>query len=502
MSYNQIMSTEDMTVVSEYIPEERTRIEYQSENDLENAMIERLKNQGYEFLNINSPKEMIDNLRKCMEELNDYTFTDNEWESFFKNNICGKGGIKEKTKKIQTGECTQFLKRDNGISKNIMLIDKTNIHRNKLQVIHQYETNGGNYDNRYDVTILVNGLPLVHCELKRRGIAIREAFNQIERYQRDSFWADTGLYEYVQIFVISNGTHTRYYSNTTRFNVVGEHNGKRKTKKEGSSSFEYTSTWADAKNKSINDLMDFTKTFFAKRTILSILCKYCVFTDDESLLVMRPYQIVATERILNKILIANNNKLFGKVDAGGYIWHTTGSGKTLTSFKTSQLATKFDYVDKVLFVVDRQDLDYQTINEYERFKKGCANGNKSTRELTKQLEDDDAKIIITTIQKLTMFCKNNATHPIYNKQVVMIFDECHRSQFGEQHTLITERFKKYAIFGFTGTPIFAKNSNNEITSNSKDTPRLSQKNNQLLRTTEQVFGKLLHTYTIVDAIAD
>lgn len=502
MGYNQIISTSDMTVVSEYTPEERTRIEYQSEEDLENAMLTKLKDQGYERKNFNSSEEMIDNLRVCIEELNGYKFSDNEWKNFFEQNIVCNGGIQEKTRKIQTDEYIQVLTKDDGTHKNIKLIDKTNIHNNKLQVMHQYTTKG-NFENRYDVTILVNGLPLVHCELKRRGIPIKQAFNQIERYQRDSFWADNGLFEYVQIFIISNGTHTKYYSNTTRLNVVEEHNGKRKTKKEGSSSFEYTSYWADANNKTIEDLMDFTKTFLVKHTLLSILCKYCVFTTKEDLLVMRPYQIVATERILERIKMADSNKWFGTIDAGGYIWHTTGSGKTLTSFKTSQLASKLPYIDKVLFVVDRQDLDYQTMLEYEKFQKGCANGNKSTKELTKQLEDDTVKIIITTIQKLTCFCKQNTKHQVYDKKVVMIFDECHRSQFGEQHTLITNNFKNYALFGFTGTPIFAQNASKGLDiSKGNEAPRLSDKTKQSLKTTEQVFGKKLHTYTIVNAIAD
>lgn len=501
MGYNQIVSTDDMTVVSEYTLEERTRTEYQSEEELEEAMLDRLKNQGYEFLEISSSEEMVANLRKCMEELNNYQFTDSEWDNFFTYNICGKGGIQEKTRKIQTNEYIQELTKEDGTHKNIILIDKNNIHNNKLQVLHQYTTTG-NYENRYDVTILVNGLPLVHCELKRRGIPIKQAFNQIERYQRDSFWSDNGLYEYVQIFIISNGTHTKYYSNTTRLNVVDEHNGKRKTKKEGSNSFEFTSYWADANNKTIEDLMDFTKTFLVKHTILSILCKYCVFTTKEQLLVMRPYQIVATERILNQIKIADNHKLLGTIDAGGFIWHTTGSGKTLTSFKTSQLASNLDCIDKVLFVVDRQDLDYQTMLEYERFQKGCANGNKSTKELTKQLENKEVKIIITTIQKLTVFCKQNDKHDIYNSKVALIFDECHRSQFGEQHTLITNKFKNYAIFGFTGTPIFSQNAKGANIVKSKEAPRLSTKNKQALRTTEQVFGKRLHTYTVVNAIAD
>ena len=357
-----------------------------------------------------------------------------------------------------------------------------------MQVINQYVASG-NHDNRYDVTILVNGFPLVHVELKRRGVAIKEAFNQINRYQRDSFWSSCGLYEYVQIFVISNGTNTKYYSNSTRFNHIKDSTGGQAKKKEKTSnSFEFTSFWADGNNRIINDLVDFTKTFFAKHTILAILTKYCVFTSENMLLVMRPYQIVATERILNRIEIANNYKKYGSVAGGGYIWHTTGSGKTLTSFKTAQLASKLDYIDKVLFVVDRKDLDYQTMKEYDRFERGAANSNTSTAVLKRQLEKSGCKIIITTIQKLSIFIEKNKGHEIFNKKVVIIFDECHRSQFGDMHVAITKAFKKYYLFGFTGTPIFAANA--------------SASGKPILRTTEQAFGDKLHTYTIVDAIND
>ena len=404
-------------------------------------------------------------------------------------------GIVEKTRKIQDDHI-QILKRDDGTTKNIYLLDKKNIHNNRLQVINQYEEAGGKHKTRYDVTILVNGLPLVHVELKRRGVEIREAFNQINRYQCDSFWASSGLFEYVQIFVISNGTHTKYYSNTTRNAHIREQNAsERKRSKRTSNSFEFTSYWADANNKIIPDLMDFTRTFFAKHTLLNILIKYCVFTTEELLLVMRPYQIAATERILSRIVISTNYKKMGTTDAGGYIWHTTGSGKTLTSFKTAQLASALPYIDKVLFVVDRKDLDYQTMKEYDRFEKGAANGNTSTRILQRQLEDRDEKgnpheykIIVTTIQKLDRFIRQNKQHEIYKKHVVIIFDECHRSQFGDMHQAIIKSFKNYHIFGFTGTPIFAENA--------------SSCGNPMLRTTEQVFGERLHTYTIVDAIND
>lgn len=358
--YSILASTDECTVVSEYKPEGKRAKSYQSEVDLENAFIKQLVSQGYEYLEINSEEDLIQNLRKQLEKVNKYKFTDNEWEKFFKEKIANPNeGIVEKTRKIQK-DYIQVLERDDGSSKNIYLIHKDNIHDNYLQVINQYEETKGKRKSRYDVTILVNGLPLVHVELKRRGVDIREAFNQIRRYQRESFWASSGLYEYVQIFVISNGTYTKYYSNTTRDTHIRDMSGDRTTRKT-SNSFEFTSFWADAGNRIIPDLVDFTKTFFAKRTLLNILTKYCVFTVDEALLVMRPYQIAATERILQRIEIAYNYKKYGTIDAGGYIWHTTGSGKTLTSFKTAQLATGLDFIDKVLFVVDRKDLDYQTM---------------------------------------------------------------------------------------------------------------------------------------------
>jgi type I restriction enzyme R subunit len=485
--YSILASTDEYTVVSEYKPEGKRAKSYQSEADLENAFIKQLISQGYEYLEINSKEDLIQNLRKQLEKINKYKFTDNEWEKFFKEKIANPNeGIVEKTRKIQK-DYIQVLERDDGSSKNIYLIHKDNIHDNYLQVINQYEETKGKRKSRYDVTILVNGLPLVHVELKRRGVDIREAFNQIRRYQRESFWASSGLYEYVQIFVISNGTYTKYYSNTTRDTHIRDMSGDRTTRKT-SNSFEFTSFWADAGNRIIPDLVDFTKTFFAKHTLLNILTKYCVFTVDEALLVMRPYQIAATERILQRIEIAYNYKKYGTIDAGGYIWHTTGSGKTLTSFKTAQLATGLDFIDKVLFVVDRKDLDYQTMQEYDRFQKGAANSNKSTKVLQEQLEDSDSRIIVTTIQKLDRFIKKNKKHDIYSKHVVLIFDECHRSQFGEMHNRIIKHFKKYYIFGFTGTPIFAVNA--------------PSGGNPFLKTTEQAFGDRLHTYTIVDAIND
>ncbi|MCC8185739.1 type I restriction endonuclease subunit R [Cloacibacillus porcorum] len=487
--YNMIAESNESTVVAEFIPDSRAASGYQSEAQLERDFITLLEAQGYEYLTIHDEASLISNLRRQLETLNDYIFSDSEWNQFFSDCIASSNeGIVEKSQKIQTDH-VQLLHRDNGSTKNIYLLDKKNIHNNRLQVINQYEESEGTHDSRYDVTILVNGLPLVHVELKRRGVEIREAFNQIKRYQRDSFWAASGLFEYVQIFVISNGTHTKYYSNTTRNSHIKETGGgERRSGKKTSNSFEFTSYWADGNNRVITDLVDFTKTFFAKHTILNILTKYCVFTAENLLLVMRPYQIAATERILNRIEVSTNYKKMGSADAGGYIWHTTGSGKTLTSFKTAQLASKFSYIDKVLFVVDRKDLDYQTMKEYDRFEKGAANSNTSTRILQRQLEDPDARIIITTIQKLDVFIRKNKIHEVFKKHIVIIFDECHRSQFGDMHAAITKEFKNYHLFGFTGTPIFAANAG----SGGKPT----------LKTTPQVFGDKLHTYTIVDAIND
>lgn len=483
----------ESTVVAEYQAVKTKQTEYQSEADLEKAFIKQLQNQAYDYLPIHSEKDLIDNLRRQLEKLNDYHFTDKEWDTFFKQEIANPNfGIKEKTKIIQEDykKVLYYEKPvDNYLFRNILLIDKDNIHNNTLQVINQYKTDDGARANRYDATVLVNGLPLVHIELKRRGVDIKDAFNQINRYQNDSFWAGSGLYEFVQIFVISNGTYTKYYSNTTRQSHISENTGTSSKKgKKTSNSFEFTSWWADRKNKPIIDLIDFAKTFFAKHTLLNILTRYCVFTSDEMLMVMRPYQIVATESIINKINIASNYKQYGTVDGGGYIWHTTGSGKTLSSFKTAQLAQNMAIIDKVLFVVDRKDLDYQTMKEYDKFQKGAANSNTSTAVLKKQLENPNAHIIITTIQKLTCFIKQNKEHPVYNQHLVIIFDECHRSQFGEMHQTITKAFKKYHLFGFTGTPIFAENAHTGCKSD--------------LKTTAQLFGEQLHTYTIVDAIAD
>ena len=493
MSYfNIVAQSTENTVVTEYEPVKTRSGNYQSEADLEKEFIRLLTEQGYEYLKLHHENDLTENLRTQLEKLNDYHFTEEEWIRFFNDSIANQNeGIVEKTRKIQEDN-VQVLKRDDGSTKNITLIDKKNIHSNYIQVINQYvvsKAEGAKRDNRYDVTILVNGFPLIHVELKRRGVAIREAFNQIDRYQRDSFWAGNGLFEYAQIFVISNGTNTKYYSNSTRFNAVNDAKASAAQKKgKTSNSFEFTSYWADSKNRIIPDLIDFTKTFFAKHTILNIITKYCIFTSENMLLVMRPYQITATESILNRIAIANNYKKYGDIAGGGYIWHTTGSGKTLTSFKTAREASLLPFIDKVLFVVDRKDLDYQTMKEYDRFEKGAANSNTSTAILKKQLEDSNAHIIITTIQKLATFIKKNKEHEVYNKQVVIIFDECHRSQFGDMHAAIVKSFKKYYLFGFTGTPIFPAN--------------IGDLTKSKFFTTEQTFGDKLHTYTIVDAIND
>lgn len=494
--YNIIAESQEYTVVSEYDHVATPAENYQSEADLEKEFIRLLQEQGYDYLPIHKEADLISNLRAQLEKLNHYSFSDSEWERFFNECIANQNDdIVAKTQKIQD-DYIQVLKRDTGESQNIKLIDKGNIHNNSLQVINQYVEEGGNFDTRYDVSILVNGLPLVHIELKRRGVQLKEAFNQINRYQRDSFWAGCGLYEYVQIFVISNGTNTKYYSNTTRANHLKEQEpGGRNKSKKTSNSFEFSSFWADSNNKTITDLLDFTKTFFSKHTLLNILTKYCVFTSEKMLMVMRPYQIAATERIIQRINVANNYKFYGSIRGGGYIWHTTGSGKTLTSFKTAQLASKLPYIDKVLFVVDRKDLDYQTMKEYNRFEEGAADGNTSTAVLQRQLENKDKnggyhdyRIIVTTIQKLSIFVQKNKNHPVFQQRVVIIFDECHRSNFGEMHSAITKNFKKYNLFGFTGTPIFAQNAGTG--------------GDMRLKTTQQAFGDKLHTYTIVDAIND
>ncbi|SEA41647.1 type I restriction enzyme, R subunit [Arachidicoccus rhizosphaerae] len=503
--YKLISENTESTVVAEYRSEYKREVSYQSEAELEREFIQLLENQAYSAIKITTDKDLVNNLRVQLERLNNYGFKDSEWKSFFANTIANSNsGIKEKTKLIQE-DYIQSIECEDGQLRNIYLIDKKNIHNNQLQVINQYETHEGKRANRYDITILVNGLPLVHVELKKRGVNLKEAFNQIDRYNRESFWADSGLFEFIQIFVISNGTLSKYYSNTTRFTHVKERgniSGGRKSKT--SNSFEFTSWWADGNNKPILDLMDFGKTFFAKHSILNVLTRYCVFTSDELLLVMRPYQIVATERILSKIKVAHNYKLYGSIKAGGYVWHTTGSGKTLTSFKTAQLASRLDYIDKVMFVVDRKDLDYQTMKEYDKFEKGAANSNTSTAILKRQLDDPNAKIIITTIQKLSNLIKKQKNHGSYTKPIVFIFDECHRSQFGDMHEAITKTFKKYYLFGFTGTPIFAVNASSGGKAHLKTTAQAFGCNlhGDPKDCTDEIHQTAIHTYTIIDAIAD
>lgn len=440
---------------------------YQSEAELERELIANLVAQGYERENFKTSDELYANLKVQIERLNNVSFSNSEWERFLIEYLDAPNeGMVEKTRKIQEDYIYDFT-FDDGHLLNIKIIDKNNIHNNFLQVVNQV-IGGDRNQNRYDVTILVNGLPLVHIELKKRGVPLQEAFNQIHRYSKESFNLDHSLYKFVQIFVISNGTYTRYFANTTAKNK---------------NNYEFTCEWADAKNKVIRDLEDFTKTFFEKRVILEVLTKYCVFDASNTLLIMRPYQIAATERILWKIKSSYEGKKAGTAEAGGFIWHTTGSGKTLTSFKTARLATSLDFIDKVFFVVDRKDLDYQTMKEYKRFQEDSVNGSKDTKELKKSIEKDDNRIVVTTIQKLNEFVKKNPNHPIYDKHCVLIFDECHRSQFGDAQKNIRKSFKKYYQFGFTGTPIFPENSLKGDT-------------------TSGTFGAQLHCYVITDAIRD
>lgn len=440
---------------------------YQSESMLESKMIADLASQGYEKLSLRTPDELLANLKTQIERLNNVMFTQDEWQRFLVEYLDSPNDTMiEKTRKIQENHVYDFI-FDDGHLKNIKIIDKDNIHNNHLQVTNQI-VQTGTHSNRYDVTILVNGLPLVQIELKKRGVNLQEAFNQVHRYSKESFNYEHSLFKYVQIFVISNGTYTRYFANTTAQNK---------------NHYEFTCEWADAKNKTIHDLEDFTETFFDKRTILEVLTKYCVFSSDDVLLIMRPYQIAATERILWKIESSFQNKKSGKLEAGGFIWHTTGSGKTLTSFKTARLATSLSYIDKVFFVVDRKDLDYQTMKEYQKFQADSVNGSKDTKELKRSIEKQDNKIVVTTIQKLNEFIKRNPSHEIYNKHCVLIFDECHRSQFGEAQKNIKKTFKCYYQFGFTGTPIFPENALGTDT-------------------TAGTFGAQLHSYVITDAIRD
>ncbi|MEB2830656.1 type I restriction endonuclease subunit R [Campylobacter upsaliensis] len=475
------------TIAVEFTPSKRQNSSYQSEAQLEKELIATLQAQGYEYAKITDEKSLESNLRTKLEELNSTALSDTEWRRFFAQVLSrANASIVEKSVLIQE-DYIQPLERDNGSIINFKLIDKADIHKNSLQVINQYEATTPTRSHRYDVTILINGLPLVHIELKRRGVSLKEAFNQINRYGRESFFSGSGLFEFVQIFVISNGTQSKYYSNTTRDLHIKTKQGIKTTKT--SNTFEFTSYFSDEKNTIIDDLIDFAKTFFARHTLLQILCHYCVLDVDRKLLVLRPYQIAACEKILQQIAISYHNKFYEKASeqkSGGYIWHTTGSGKTLTSFKTAQLVSKIPEIAKVLFVVDRKDLDYQTMREYDRFQKGAATGSKSTKELQSRLNSTDKnhKIIITTIQKLSRFiAQAEKDHTIFNEHIVMIFDECHRSQFGQMQKDITKAFKKLYLFGFTGTPIFAANSLG-------------------FETTQRVFGACLHRYTIIHAIRD
>ena len=487
-SYSVLLEGPESTVCAVAPTVNRDSTAYQSEAELEEELIAQLVDQGYERVNITSEPEMVANLRCQIERLNGLAFTDSDWERFFGDVVANKAdGIVEKTRRIQRDPVIDFTLED-GTIRNVMLIDREHIYRNSLQVLNQYATDAGAHDNRYDVTILVNGLPLVHIELKRRGVDLRQAFNQIERYQRESFWSGLGLFEYVQLFIISNGTSTKYYSNTTRWQKVSREGRGRKS----SASYQFTSWWTDANNRRIADLVPFAATFLSKGTLLMILTHYCVFDVTDTLLVMRPYQIAACEGILNRILVSEYDpKKLGTLAAGGYVWHTTGSGKTLTSFKTAQLAARMDGVDKVVFVVDRKDLDYQTMKEYNKFQPGAVNGSRNTRALAANLEAPlgEKRICVTTINKLASYLKHPTARPeVFERHTVFIFDECHRSQFGKMHTAITKAFRNYHLFGFTGTPIFAENAGTG--------------SDPELRTTAQAFGDCLHTYTVVGAIAD
>ncbi|EPN4992278.1 type I restriction endonuclease subunit R [Vibrio vulnificus] len=468
-SYKSIAESNNFIVLDRYTKQWQVNDSYQSESDLERELIQDLTQQGYEYVpNLTTPDAMMANVRTQLQTLNKTTFTDAEWSRFQEQYLnTPSDNIIDKTRKVHSDYIYDFV-FDDGHIENIYLFDKKTIARNKVQVIKQFEQTGS-HANRYDVTILVNGLPLVQIELKKRGVAIREAFNQIHRYSKESFNAENSLYKFLQLFVISNGTDTRYFANTT---------------KRDKNSFDFTMNWAESNNKLIKDLKDFTATFFQKETLLEVILRYSVFDISNTLLVMRPYQIAATERILWKIKSAFNSKSWSNTKSGGYIWHTTGSGKTLTSFKAARLATDLDFIDKVFFVVDRKDLDYQTMKEYQRFSPDSVNGSDSTAGLKRNLDKDDNKIIVTTIQKLNNLIKSENDLPIYNKQVVFIFDECHRSQFGEAQKNLKKKFKKYYQFGFTGTPIFA--GYNAL--GAEDTA--------------YVFGEQLHTYVITDAIRD
>jgi type I restriction enzyme R subunit len=466
--YKTIAESKNFIVLDKYTKEWRINESYQSEDALERELIQDLQNQGYEFLpDLNTPEVLLANVRVQLQALNSVQFTDGEWLRFVETFLDKPSdSIVDKTRKIHDDYIHDFV-FDDGRIQNIYLLDKKNVARNKMQVIKQFEQTGS-HANRYDVTILVNGLPLVQVELKKRGVAIREAFNQVHRYSKESFNSEYSLFKYMQLFVISNGTDSRYFANTTQRNK---------------NSFDFTMNWAKADNTLIRDLKDFTATFFQKHTLLNVLLHYSVFDVSNTLLVMRPYQIAATERILWKINSAYQAKRWSDLESGGFIWHTTGSGKTLTSFKAARLATELDFIDKVFFVVDRKDLDYQTMKEYQRFSPDSVNGSDSTADLKRNLDKDDNKIVVTTIQKLNNLMKGEADLPIYGKQVVFIFDECHRSQFGEAQKNLKRKFKQFYQFGFTGTPIFPENALGA-------------------ETTASVFGRELHSYVITDAIRD
>lgn len=466
--YKTIAESKNFIVLDRYTKEWQINDSYQSEGDLEREFIVDLQNQGYEYLpNLNTPEALLTNVRIQLQSLNNLVFADGEWLRFAETWLDKPSdGIVEKTRKIHDDYIHDFV-FDDGRIQNIYLLDKKNIARNKVQVIKQFEQTGS-HANRYDVTILINGLPLVQVELKKRGVAIREAFNQVHRYSKESFNSEHSLFKYLQLFVISNGTDSRYFANTTARNK---------------NSFDFTMNWAKADNSLIKDLKDFTATFFQKHTLLNVLLHYSVFDISNTLLVMRPYQIAATERILWKVNSAYQTKNWSNTESGGFIWHTTGSGKTLTSFKAARLVTELDFIDKVFFVVDRKDLDYQTMKEYQRFSPDSVNGSDSTSGLKRNLDKDDNKIIVTTIQKLNNLMKSESELSIYNKQVVFIFDECHRSQFGEAQKNLKKKFKKFYQFGFTGTPIFPQNALGA-------------------ETTASVFGRELHSYVITDAIRD
>ena len=466
--YKTIAESKNFIVLDKYAPEWKVAEGYQSEGDLEREFIQDLQNQGYEYLpGLTTPQALLANVRVQLQTLNNVHFAEGEWLRLVETWLDKPSdGIVEKTRKIHDDYIHDFV-FDDGRIQNIYLLDKKNIARNKVQVIKQFEQTGS-HANRYDVTILINGLPLVQVELKKRGVAIREAFNQVHRYSKESFNSAHSLYKYLQLFVISNGTDSRYFANTTQRNK---------------NSFDFTMNWAKADNTLIKDLKDFTATFFQRHTLLNVLLHYSVFDVSNTLLVMRPYQIAATERILWKINSAYQAKRWSDLESGGFIWHTTGSGKTLTSFKAARLATELEFIDKVFFVVDRKDLDYQTMKEYQRFSPDSVNGSDSTAGLKRNLEKDDNKIVVTTIQKLNNLMKSEADLPIYGKQVVFIFDECHRSQFGEAQKNLKKKFKKFCQFGFTGTPIFPENALGA-------------------ETTASVFGRELHSYVITDAIRD